>query len=93
MDGDKSIDYNAKVLNFMAMTETGDPEVATRYLKSSNWDETVAVNQFFSNIRVNNNTNNDNNINNNDNINNSDNNSLNKDLTLLIPSLKLKITL
>ena len=80
MNETKSIDYNAKVLNFMAMTETGDPEVATKYLKSSNWDETVAVNQFFNNIRANNNINSNNNINDNDNINNSDNNSLNKDL-------------
>ena len=80
MNETNSIDYNAKVLNFMAMTETGDPEVATRYLKSSNWDETAAVNQFFSNIRVNSNANNNNNINNNDNLNNSDNNSINKDL-------------
>ena len=53
-----SIEYNDKVLNFMAMTETGDPEVATKYLQAANWDETTAVNNFFSKIKVNNNFNN-----------------------------------
>ena len=58
MDNSNEMEYNAKVMNFMAMTETGDPEVATKYLQSSNWDETVAVNKFFSRIKVNNNNNN-----------------------------------
>ena len=74
MNNSNSIDYNAKVLDFMAMTETGDPEVATKYLQEANWDETAAVNQFFSKIRVNN-------INNNNrrnviNIDNSNNNNI-----------------
>ena len=48
----EKIDYNSKILNFMAMTETGDPEVATKYLESSNWDETIAVNNFYNKIKV-----------------------------------------
>ena len=44
------IDYNAKILNFLAMTETGDQEVATKYLETSDWDETKAVNKFYNNI-------------------------------------------
>ena len=62
MNNSNTIDYNSKVMNFMAMTETGDPEVATKYLESAGWDETLAVNNFFSKIRVNNvfNNNNDN---------------------------------
>ena len=63
MNNSNKIDYNSKVMNFMAMTETGDPEVATKYLESANWDETVAVNNFFSKIKVNNNFNDNNNNN------------------------------
>ena len=44
------IDYNAKILNFLAMTETSDQDVATKYLETSDWDETKAVNKFFNNI-------------------------------------------
>ena len=73
MNNSKSIDYNSKVLDFMAMTETGDPEVATKYLQAANWDETAAVNQFFSKIRVNNLNNN---IRNEINIDNSNNNNI-----------------
>lgn len=76
MDNPKSIDYNSKVLDFMAMTETGDPEIATKYLEAANWDETTAVNQFFSKIRVNNNYNNDNIMRDEININNSNNNNI-----------------
>ena len=76
MDNSKSIDYNSKVLDFMAMTETGDPEIATKYLEATNWDETAAVNQFFSKIRVNNNFNNDNIMRDELNINNSNNNNI-----------------
>jgi hypothetical protein len=84
MDNSNEMEYNAKVMNFMAMTETGDPEVATKYLQSSNWDETVAVNKFFSRIKVNNNNNNNiikddiNNQNNSLNSNLINNNSSNK---------------
>ena len=49
------IENETKVLDFMAMTETGDPEVAKKYLESSKWDVTEAVNSFFSRINVNNN--------------------------------------
>ena len=81
MNNSNAIEYNSKVLDFMAMTETGDPEVATKYLKEANWDETAAVNNFFSKIRVNNNLNNNNimgdELNNNNNLNN---NILNRNL-------------
>ena len=53
MNNSNSIDYNTKVMDFLAMTETGDPDVATKYLQSSNWDVTLAVNQFFNKINVN----------------------------------------
>ena len=52
------IDYNMKIQNFLAMTETGDPEIASKYLEASNWDETKAVNQFFNNSRINSTNNN-----------------------------------
>ena len=29
----EEIDYNSKILNFLAMTETGDQETATKYLE------------------------------------------------------------
>ena len=49
------IEKDTIVLDFMAMTETGDPEVAKQYLETSQWDVTSAVNNFFSRINVNNN--------------------------------------
>ena len=49
------IENDTKVLDFMAMTETGDPEVAKQYLESNKWDVTAAVNSFYSRINVNNN--------------------------------------
>ena len=78
----ENIDYNSKILNFLAMTETGDPEVATKYLESSNWDEAIAVNNFYNKIKVNSNQNQiQDNIINNKNINtknNNKNNTVNK---------------
>ena len=64
-NSNNEMEYNSKILNFMAMTETGDPEIATKYLQASNWDETDAVNQFFSKIKVNNNIRDEPNLNNN----------------------------
>ena len=87
MKDNNNIDYNAKVLNFMAMTETGDPEIAKKYLESCDWDETKAVNQFYN--KINNNLSRDNNlINNIININNSNNNNkiINKDINLNNPN-------
>ena len=49
------IDYTAKIMNFLAMTETGDQEVVTQYLQECNQDETQAVNKFFSKIPSSNN--------------------------------------
>ena len=59
----------SKISNFLAMTETGDPEIARQYLIEANWDETLAVNNFFNKIKtnLNNNRNPNNNINNNSN--------------------------
>ena len=67
MKESKEIDYNSKILNFLEMTETGDPDIATQYLESSNWDEAIAVNKFYNKIKVNpsSTTNKNNNISNN----------------------------
>ena len=75
----EEIDYSSKVLNFMAMTETNNPEIATKYLEESKWDETIAVNQFFSKINTKDNINQTQNIYKNDNIiEKIDNNNSNK---------------
>ena len=50
---ENSCDYETKIKNFMLMTETGDQEVAMKYLSSVNWDETAAVNKFYSKINQN----------------------------------------
>ena len=50
MENEDKTDYNTKILNFMAMTEIGDPDVANKYLQQANWDETTAANIFFSQI-------------------------------------------
>ena len=55
MKQENIIENDTKVLDFMAMTETGDPEVAKKYLEAAKWDVTAAVNTFFSQINVNNN--------------------------------------
>ena len=55
MKQENFIENDTKVLDFMAMTETGDPEVAKKYLEAAKWDVTAAVNTFFSQINVNNN--------------------------------------
>ena len=79
MKDNKEIDYNSKILNFMAMTETGDPYVATKYLESANWDETIAVNNFFKKINIssNLNTNNIKNFRNENIIDDNSNNNIN----------------
>ena len=74
MENSNIIENDTKVLDFMAMTETGDPEVAKKYLESAKWDVTTAVNAFYSKINVNNNA-----QRNNININNN-NNALNRNL-------------
>ena len=58
MERSNKIDYNSKISNFLAMTETGDPETAQQYLKQANWDEAIAVNNFFNKINSNINKNN-----------------------------------
>jgi len=105
MNGNNNIDYNAKILNFMAMTETGDPDIASQYLESNNWDETKAVNQFFSKIKGNtpqdynktkeriniNNSNNNNIINKEINMNNPNNNIIiNNEINFNFPNNTLK---
>ena len=84
MENSNIIENDTKVLDFMAMTETGDPEVAKKYLESSKWDVTTAVNNFFGQIDVNNNMpKNEIKVNNNNllnkNINNNNNNNRNND--------------
>ena len=83
----EEIDYTVKIQNFLAMTETGDEEEAMKYLEEANWDETIAVNNFFNkSTPITNPTNrnliNDINIseNNENNMISSDNNRLNRNL-------------
>ena len=105
MNDNNNIDYNAKVLNFLAMTETGDPDIATKYLESCDWDETKAVNKFYSNIKGNrpqnynkinakiniNNSNNNNIINKENNMNNPNNNIIiNKEINFNFQNNSLK---
>ena len=75
----EEIDYNTKIQNFLAMTETGDEEVAIKYLQSSNWDETKAVNNFFNKSKITPNITNNNLITDDNNMITSDNNRLNKE--------------
>ena len=80
MEESNQIDCISKISNFMAMTETGDPDTAKQYLMEANWDETLAVNNFFNKIRTNLNSNNNANISGpsypqNNNANNSNNNN------------------
>ena len=44
------INYELKISNFLAMTETGDQDTAIKYLESENWDEVKAVNKFNESI-------------------------------------------
>jgi len=44
----EEIDYNSKILNFLAMTDTNDQESAAKYLEENDWDEIKAVNKFFN---------------------------------------------
>ena len=75
------IDNGTKVLDFMAMAETGEPEVAKKYLENNKWDVTSAANAFFGQINVNNNIDNNNVINISKNeININDNNKINNNL-------------
>ena len=77
----EDIDYNLKILNFLAMTETNDQELAAKYLEESNWDETKAVNKFTNEMNEEENINNDlinDNIEQNNNIFNDSNRSTNE---------------
>ena len=86
----EEIDYNIKIQNFLAMTETGNEESAIKYLEEANWDETKAVNNFYnkstpSTNPTNNNLINDLNIlenseNSENNMISSDNNRLNRNI-------------
>ena len=77
MKESNTINYNQKISNFLVMTETGDPDIATQYLTSANWDETLAVNNFFKQIKININQNNSNNRNINNDLENNENNNNN----------------
>ena len=50
LDKMEEIDYSSKIFNFLAMTETNDEEAAMKYLEQNDWDETKAVNKFYSDI-------------------------------------------
>ena len=39
--------YNIKIQNFLLMTDTGNQDIDLQYLEAANWDETLAVNNFF----------------------------------------------
>ena len=43
-------DENKKIINFMEISKINDFELAKKYLISSNWDETQAINKYFSRI-------------------------------------------
>ena len=43
-------DENKKIINFMEISKINDFELAKNYLISSNWDETQAINKYFSRI-------------------------------------------
>ena len=47
-------DENKKIINFMEISKINDFELAKNYLISSNWDETQAINKYFSRIDKNN---------------------------------------
>ena len=46
----EELDYQEKILNFLAMTETKDQIAASKYLEEANWDESLAVNNFYNKI-------------------------------------------
>jgi hypothetical protein len=81
------IDYNSKILNFLAMTDTSDQELAVKYLEKSNWDETEAVNKFLNNFNENSNNNND--LINNNTIQNDIFNDINRSNNELITNIEL----
>ena len=69
-------DENKKIINFMEISKINDFELAKNYLISSNWDETQAINKYFSRIDKNNSINEkDFNLNNKEIKKNSQNNS------------------
>lgn len=37
------IDYSEKILNFLALTDNYNEEIALNYLTKTNWDETVSL--------------------------------------------------
>lgn len=53
----EEIDYNTKILNFFAMTDINDQEIAVKYLEKNDWDETKAVNKYLNECDENNNNN------------------------------------
>ena len=93
MNDSKEVDYDLKILNFMAMTETGNPDTASKYLESANWDESKAVNLFFNSMKVNNNSNKNNNNNFNEKtlLNKKNNNKLNEKGKKIIDTKKKEI--
>ena len=53
----EDIDYNTKILNFLAMTETNDEASAAKYLEENGWDESRAMNKYLLDLNQNQNNN------------------------------------
>ena len=64
-------DENQKILNFMEISKINDRELAKKYLLSSNYNETQALNKYFSINENQNNFNNDKELNQNNLIDNN----------------------
>ena len=41
-------EQDQKIVNFMEISKTNDRELAKNYLISTNWDESQAINNYFS---------------------------------------------
>ena len=54
----EEIDYNSKILNFLAMTDINDQDLAAKYLEENDWDESKAANKYLNEINENPNNNN-----------------------------------
>ena len=49
-DSNIKVNYNSKILSFMMITSTKEPEIAIKYLELTNWDESEAKKLYLSTI-------------------------------------------
>ena len=49
-DSNIKVNYNSKILSFMMITSTNEPEIAIKYLELTNWDESEAKKLYLSTI-------------------------------------------